>query len=126
MTKPPSIELCVGIGMILILSADLVTRWRNRDRVQPGSGGLYPYPTLAILGGISSVASGWLGWGLLVTAGLAATDALRNNSPVQIGGWVAGIEIAIFSRLTLMFQAATIAMCIKTCLVLAGHMFGGS
>lgn len=104
------IDIIVASIVFCFLVIDLTFRWRGRDCPSvdlADAKRFLPLPVLAVLGGISAHAGcGWLGWGLLVTAGLCAADAIvvaqvRAGSP-----W----ERAIIIRSILIFEAAVIAL----------------
>lgn len=105
-------RLIIAILAAILLSIDLYYRWVHRhgalEEVIDWKG-IIPLPALAVLGGFSSYACGWIGWGLLITAGMASADAIKIVASPSVN-W----ERAIVIRATLVFQAATIAMCIRS------------
>jgi len=104
------VTVIVAAVVLGLLSLDLALRWRGRNKPATdlvGMGRLLPLPVLAIIGGISAhTGCGWVGWGLLITAGLCSADAvtiaqIRAGSP-----W----ERAIILRSLIIFEAAVIAL----------------
>jgi len=110
-------KLSLAGFVVMILALDLVLKWRNRHGALEDVTdwkGLIPLPALAVLGGLSSLVCGWVGWGLLITAGLASADTIKVVASPGVG-W----ERAIVIRSTMIFQAATIAMGIRAAVQLS-------
>jgi len=111
---PNQIRFIVAFTVSVILSVDLTIRWRGRFLPVVDIGqwrGAIPLPLVALLGGISSLTCGWVGWGLAVVAGLAAADIFKAGLP---SGGLAGYERAIIVRTLLVFEVLVIAYCIRS------------
>lgn len=111
------IQLSLAGFIVTLLTLDLTLKWRNRHGALEDVTdwkGLIPLPALAVVGGLSSLVCGWVGWGLLITAGLASADTIKVIASPGVG-W----ERAIVIRSTMIFQAATIAMGIRAAVQLS-------
>ena len=101
------------VGLVCLL-VDLVVRWKYRENgvVEITDWrGFIPLPYLAIFGGVSTFVCGWVGWGLLVAAALAATEAFKISATAGVP-W----EKAIVIRSTMVFHILTVASLGRYCL----------
>lgn len=107
------VELCLAGTVMAALFADLIRRWRHRSGVVSigDMKGALPFPAIAVLGGVSSVYCGWLGWALLIVAALASGESVKieASSTPQL-------EKAILLRSLLLSEVAVLAFSIRAVL----------
>jgi len=104
-----AVKLTVAITATICFTVDLILRWKRKIGITDIAEwkGLISFPALAVFGGITSFVCGWLGWGLMITASLAASDGVK----VAGGSGAIPLERAIIIRLVLLAEVAVLAYC---------------
>jgi len=103
------VRLAVAFVATVCFMIDIILRWRSRIGIQDIADwkGFMSFPALSVIGGVSSFVCGWLGWALMITAALAASDGIK----ISGGSGAIPLERAILIRTVLLSEVAVLAYC---------------
>lgn len=119
--------IVIAALVLIILSVDIIFRYRNSQDVTSVESwkGLVSYPLLVVIGAVSTISVGWVGWLLVVVSLLDSSSMVKftrippaDDQTMYMSSLLGSLLVSV----TIIAELAVLAVCAKVFVGSAGAL----